>query len=203
MVSIRLQRTGRRRQAQFRMVVQDSRWAPTSGKVIANLGFYNPHTKEHGLDLEKAVFYLSRGAQPSSRVIKILLAEKVDLPDWVKLPDQLSAKVKHPDKLRRNRPPEAAEAKTEVASDVKETEEPEAADETQATEEESATEPEAKPEAETAEEEPETESKEETAPQTDAEAESEAKTETPDDQDADSGESDNGEEAAVSETKEA
>ena len=42
MLSIRLQRTGRRKRASFRMVVQDSRRAPTSGKVVANLGHYDP-----------------------------------------------------------------------------------------------------------------------------------------------------------------
>ena len=112
MVSIRLQRTGRRHHAQFRMVVQDKRRTPTSGRVIANLGFYNPHTKKHGLDLKKAAFYLKQGAQPSSRVIKILLDQKVELPQWVKSPKQRSLQIKHPDKLRRN---QTALAESEAA----------------------------------------------------------------------------------------
>ncbi|MYB40524.1 30S ribosomal protein S16 [Candidatus Saccharibacteria bacterium] len=108
MVSIRLQRTGRRRHAQFRVVVQDSRRAPTSGRVIANLGFYNPHTKEHGVDLEKAAVYLQNGAQPSERMVKFFMDHKVDLPAWVERPKQKAKSIRHPDKLRRNRPPEAA-----------------------------------------------------------------------------------------------
>lgn len=106
MVSIRLQRTGRRRHAQFRVVVQDSRRAPTSGRVVANLGFYNPHTKEHGVDLEKAAVYLRNGAQPSERMVRFFVDNKVDLPAWVKPPRQKSGSVRHPDKLRRNRPQE-------------------------------------------------------------------------------------------------
>ena len=108
MVSIRLQRTGRRRHAQFRMVVQDSRRAPTSGRVIAVLGFYNPHTQEHKIDLEQALGYLNNGAQPSSRVVKFMLDQKVQLPAWVKRPSQKTKQVKHPEKLRRNRPAEPA-----------------------------------------------------------------------------------------------
>ena len=136
MVSIRLQRTGRRRHAQFRVVVQDSRRAPTSGRVIANLGFYNPHTKEHGVDLEKASAYLQNGAQPSPRVVKLLTEQKVDLPAWVKQPTQKSKQTRHADKLRRNQP--AAAASETVAE-----EEAETADQTESTE---TTEPAVEPE---------------------------------------------------------
>ena len=129
MVSIRLQRTGRRRHAQFRVVVQDSRRAPTSGRVIANLGFYNPHTKEHGVDLEKAAVYLQNGAQPSERMVKFFIDNKVDLPAWVARPTQKAKSVRHPDKLRRNRPPEEeveaattpAEPETETKAETAET----------------------------------------------------------------------------------
>ena len=116
MVSIRLQRTGRRRHAQFRVVVQDSRRAPTSGRVIANLGFYNPHTKEHAVDLEKAAVYLQNGAQPSERMVKFFMDNKVDLPAWVKPARQRAKAIRHPDKLRRNRPVAAEETPTETAA---------------------------------------------------------------------------------------
>ncbi|MCY3804402.1 MAG: 30S ribosomal protein S16 [Candidatus Saccharibacteria bacterium] len=108
MVSIRLQRTGRKKHAQFRMVVQDSRRTPTSGKVIANLGFYNPHTKEHGIDLAKVEHYLKHGAQPSQRVVYFLTSQKIDLPKWVKKPAIKQSKIKYPDKLRRNQSSETA-----------------------------------------------------------------------------------------------
>ena len=118
MVSIRLQRTGRRHHAHFRVVVQDSRQAPTSGRVIAILGFYDPHTKESRIDVDKATTYLENGAQPSARVIKLLVEQKAKLPDWVKPPPPRSDKIRHPDKLRRNQPAEAkAPAKDEVAKE--------------------------------------------------------------------------------------
>jgi small subunit ribosomal protein S16 len=127
MLVIRLQRTGRKGHAQFRVVVQDSRRTPTSGKIVAALGSYNPHTKTSTLDKEKAAFYLEHGAQPSERVVRLLKAEGVKLPDWVKASDKKAGQIRNTEKLRRNRPPEpeqpaeevpAAEAETAVEENV-------------------------------------------------------------------------------------
>src|SRR5688572_9136436 len=104
MLVIRMQRTGRKGHAQFRVVVQDSRRTPTSGKVVAALGHYNPHSKETSINKEKASFYMEHGAQPSPRVAALLKSEGVKLPKWVKLEAKQSAKIKNPEKLRRNRP---------------------------------------------------------------------------------------------------
>lgn len=106
MLVIRLQRTGRKGHAQFRVVVQDSRRTPTSGRVVASLGHYNPHSKETVINKEKAQFYLDHGAQPSDRVAGLLKKEGVKLPDWVKLPEQQSREIRNPEKLRRNQPKE-------------------------------------------------------------------------------------------------
>jgi len=86
----------------FRIVVQDTRQTPTSGRVIAALGNYNPHTKEIKLDADKAKFYLSNGAQPSDRIAAILKKEGIKLPSWVSLRAKKSKKaIKHIDKLRK------------------------------------------------------------------------------------------------------
>ncbi len=122
MLVIRMQRTGRTGHAQFRVVVQDSRRTPTSGRVVAALGSYNPHTKESTLNKEKAALYLSNGAQPSDRVIRLLQAEGVKLPDWVEVPDQKQRKTKNVEKLRKNRP--AEEPVTEAAPEEVESVEP-------------------------------------------------------------------------------
>jgi len=83
MLAIRLQRTGRKGHAMFRVVVQDSRRTPTSGKIVAQLGTYDPHSKAVTLNAEKAGFYLSNGAQPSPRAVRLLESEGVKLPGWV------------------------------------------------------------------------------------------------------------------------
>ena len=119
--------------AQFRIVVQETRRTPTSGRVIANLGFYNPHTKEHAVDLEKAIYYLQNGAQPSPRVVKFLIAEKVDLPKWVKEPAQRQGKIKNIEKLRRHQHLVEAAKPVEVAPEampeaVAEVEDPQASE---------------------------------------------------------------------------
>ncbi|MBC7581938.1 30S ribosomal protein S16 [Aeromicrobium sp.] len=106
MLVIRLQRTGRKGHAQFRVVVQDSRRTPTSGKIVAGLGSYDPHAKTIAIDKEKASFYLEHGAQPSERVAMLLSKEGIKLPDWVKVSDKKAGKLRNPDKLRRNQEPE-------------------------------------------------------------------------------------------------
>jgi len=110
-----MQRTGRKGHAMFRVVVQDAHRTPTSGKVVAFLGSYDPHAKTATLAKDKASFYLEHGAQPSERVARLLKSEGVKLPKWVKIEDKKPATIKNLEKLRRNRPaePKVAEAPAE------------------------------------------------------------------------------------------
>ncbi|MBX4188480.1 30S ribosomal protein S16 [Candidatus Saccharibacteria bacterium] len=119
MLAIRLQRTGRSGHAQFRMIVQDSRFSPTRGRVVAYLGSYDPHTKTATLDSQKAAQYLENGAQPSDRAARLLQKEGVKLPDWVKISDPKERTVRNPEKRRSTRPaePEAATAEPEAAAE--------------------------------------------------------------------------------------
>jgi small subunit ribosomal protein S16 len=105
-----MQRTGRKGHAMFRVVVQESRLTPTSGKVVALLGSYDPHAKTVTLDKEKAATFLKNGAQPSDRAALLLQREGVELPKWVKLPAPKTGKLRNPEKLRRNQPKEEAPA---------------------------------------------------------------------------------------------
>lgn len=125
MLVIRLQRTGRKGHAQFRVVVQDSRRTPTSGKVVAQLGTYDPHAKTVTLNKERATHYLEHGAQPSDRVVQMLKSEGIKLPKWVSDPAKKAGKIRNPEKLRRNRPEEpkaeeapAVTAPTEAAAET-------------------------------------------------------------------------------------
>lgn len=118
MLAIRMQRTGRKGHAHFRVVVQDSRLTPTSGRVVAGLGSYDPHTKQAKIDLEKAEFYLKNGAQPSSRVAALLKNEGLKLPEWVVVAEAKQRSVKNPDKLRKNQPAEEVVAEVEEVVDA-------------------------------------------------------------------------------------
>ena len=113
MLVIRLQRTGRKKLASFRIVVQDSRRTPTSGKVAAYLGSYDPHSKKLIIDKEKAEFYLKNGAQPSERVVSLLKQEKVSLPSWVKDPAKKEKSVRNPEKRRSTAPEKPKEEVSE------------------------------------------------------------------------------------------
>lgn len=125
MLAIRMQRTGRSGHAMFRVIVQDSRLTPTSGKVVATLGNYDPHAKNVVLDKEKVEFYLSHGAQPSDRIARLFKNEGVKLPSWVKISDDKERAVRNPDKRRSTQPAEeviveeaVSEPEVEVATEV-------------------------------------------------------------------------------------
>ena len=140
MLVIRMQRTGRKGHAMFRVVVQDSRRTPSSGKVVAALGSYDPHAKTVILNKEKAQFYLDHGAQPSDRVAGLLKKEGVKLPEWVKVAEGGKRTVRNPEKRRSTTPaPEVEEAPVEeTPAEVPATEETptaEAVEETTTTEE--------------------------------------------------------------------
>jgi small subunit ribosomal protein S16 len=113
-----MQRTGRKGQAQFRMIVQDSRRTPTSGNIVELLGSYDPHTKVANINKERASFFLSNGAQPSDRVLRILSHQKVEIPGWVRKTIVKKSATKHPTKLRKNQPKTEKVAAPEVKEEV-------------------------------------------------------------------------------------
>jgi small subunit ribosomal protein S16 len=72
-VKIRLQRHGRKKAPYYHIVVADSR-APRDGKFIENIGYYKPQTVPATieLDVDKAVAWLEKGAQPTDTCRAIL-----------------------------------------------------------------------------------------------------------------------------------
>ena len=106
MLAIRLQRQGKTHYATYRVIVQDVLRHPSSGKVAAYVGSYNPHTKQVQLDKEAIENYLSHGAQPTDRVVRILTGEGMTMPKWVKTVRGKQRNIRNPEKLRRNQPKE-------------------------------------------------------------------------------------------------
>lgn len=72
-VKIRLTRVGKKRQPAYRVVVADSR-SPRDGRYIEQIGRYDPTVEPSVvvIDNERAQYWLSNGAQPSSQVKKLL-----------------------------------------------------------------------------------------------------------------------------------
>jgi small subunit ribosomal protein S16 len=116
MLAIRLQRIGRKGYPVYRLAVQEAQRHPSSGRVVAYVGSYNPHTKEANVQVEIAQKYLDNGAQPSPRVIRLLKDAGVKLPNWVKEASTDKQKtIRNAEKLRKNQP------KEEVTEAVEET----------------------------------------------------------------------------------
>jgi len=80
-VVIRLARAGTKKRPFYHVVVADSR-SPRDGRFIERLGYFNPllpKDKKERLvvDFEKVKTWLSKGAQPSDRVLRFLDAEGI------------------------------------------------------------------------------------------------------------------------------
>lgn len=104
MLAIRLQRVGRKGYATYRVSVQEAQRHPSSGRIVANIGSYNPHTKEAHIQVEAAQKYLDNGAQPSPRVVKLLTTAGVKMPSWVEKASKKSKTIRNATKLRKNQP---------------------------------------------------------------------------------------------------
>ncbi len=72
-VKIRLKRVGARNTPAFRVVVADGR-SPRDGKFIEEIGTYLPGQKDNNfqLNLERAEYWVSKGAQPSETVASFI-----------------------------------------------------------------------------------------------------------------------------------
>src|SRR6056300_1719884 len=76
MLKLRLSRGGTKKRPVYKVVVADSRFA-RDGRFIEKVGFFNPllpkEKKERvGLEAERIKYWLGQGAQPTTRVAKIL-----------------------------------------------------------------------------------------------------------------------------------
>ena len=77
-VKIRLSRHGKKNYAYFHIVVADAR-APRDGRLIEQIGLYNPNTNPATivLDGDRALDWLNKGAQPTTTARRILSYEGV------------------------------------------------------------------------------------------------------------------------------
>ena len=77
-VKLRLTRVGSKKNPIYRVVAADSR-SPRDGKFIEIVGRYNPQTEPSliELDEDKVRGWLSKGAQPTDSVAKLLKAKGI------------------------------------------------------------------------------------------------------------------------------
>ena len=74
MVKIRLMRMGMKGAPSYRVVIADAR-SPRDGRIIENIGWYNPRTEPSTItiDADRAKHWLSVGAQPTDSVVSLLI----------------------------------------------------------------------------------------------------------------------------------
>ena len=77
-VKLRLTRVGSKKNPIYRVVAADSR-SPRDGKFLEIVGRYNPQTDPSTIDLDesKVQQWLSKGAQPTEAVARLLKAKNI------------------------------------------------------------------------------------------------------------------------------
>lgn len=76
MLTIRLQRTGKKNEQHFRVAVME-KTRSAKGKAMEIVGFLNPRKKERAFKKERILYWISKGAQPSDTVHNLLITEKI------------------------------------------------------------------------------------------------------------------------------
>ena len=126
MLKLRLSRGGTKKRPVYKVVVADSRFA-RDGRFIEKVGFFNPllpkDKKERiGLEAERIKYWLGQGAQPTTRVARILGENKLmEMPANGNNPNKAIPKKdrkKEGDEAPKAETPKAEAPKTEAAPAV-------------------------------------------------------------------------------------
>jgi small subunit ribosomal protein S16 len=123
-VKIRLAQRGKKKNRTYRVVVADSR-SPRDGKFIEDLGYYDPHHNPSKVEInvDKAVSWLDKGAQPSERAQKLLEISgawaqwRSSKGEVVSIPTAPAEKVKSSSKANKKKEEAAQEETSEESSE--------------------------------------------------------------------------------------
>jgi small subunit ribosomal protein S16 len=77
MLMIRFQRIGRKNDPAYRISVLEKARAARAGRVVDQIGSYNPKTKAFAIDETRAKDWMAHGAQPTDTVRNLLIAKGV------------------------------------------------------------------------------------------------------------------------------
>ena len=117
MLKMRLSMGGTKKRPVYKIVVADSRF-PRDGRFIEKLGFFNPllpkDKKERiGLDTDRIKYWLDQGAQPTTRVARILGENEL-----MSMPEKGNNPQKAIPKKDRKKGDTAVETKTEGGAEA-------------------------------------------------------------------------------------
>ena len=124
-VRIRLSRGGSKKRPFYRVVAADQR-APRDGRFIERLGSYNPmlpkdHADRFIVDEERVKYWLSKGAQPTERLEKLLSSlGLVKAPATREQPKKSAPKAKALERIKEKeeKAAAAAEAAAQAAAEA-------------------------------------------------------------------------------------
>lgn len=77
MLTIRLTRVGKKKDASFRVIVVDSKRKVQAGNYLEMVGSYDPRVNTSTLNAERIKHWMSVGAQPSDTVHNLLVTNKI------------------------------------------------------------------------------------------------------------------------------
>jgi small subunit ribosomal protein S16 len=107
-VSIRLRREGTKNRPYYKVVVTDKR-SPRDGKFIEIIGTYDPKKPDHNstLNMDRAEYWISKGAQPSDTV-RSLIKQNKKATTTAELSSPVEAESSHPTQEESSPPSEQA-----------------------------------------------------------------------------------------------
>jgi small subunit ribosomal protein S16 len=76
MLKLRLKKIGRKKQPAYRLAIIPSN-TKRNGRVIDNVGYYNPITKKLSIQNEKIIYWLNNGVQPTLTIQNLLKKAKI------------------------------------------------------------------------------------------------------------------------------
>lgn len=130
MLKMRLQRIGRKNHPFYRVIVTDSRNAPSRGRHVDIIGSYEPLKGAFQIDAVKAKQWLAQGVQPSDTLYNFLVSEKIIegkkknvLPKKAPIIDEAKLKAEAEAKAKAEADAKAAEEAAKAAAEVPATEE--------------------------------------------------------------------------------
>lgn len=119
MLKIRLQRTGRKHEPTFRVVLTDSKNSTKSGKYLEKLGSYDPRKENEVFDSERIKYWISKGAQPSDTLHNLLVSKKIIEGKKRNVLPKKSPIVKDaPEASQESSPAQAEEAPAETSTET-------------------------------------------------------------------------------------
>ncbi len=106
MLTIRLSRVGKKKQASFKVIISE-KTKDTRGTYLELLGHYNPHTNKAELKAERIKYWLGKGAQTSGTVHNLLVDQKIITGEKIKVAN--IKKKKEGEKIQAATPAEPAD----------------------------------------------------------------------------------------------